>query len=95
MSVSQPEGLVGHEWEVDRHLCHSLVSNVVNATNHLWWVGLGPGDGSTRVVSLLFARHPISGSAMPDPGLGAAGFVWGRVLPGNGGSMILAKEARS
>jgi hypothetical protein len=54
MSALQPKGLVGHEWEVDRRLYRGLVPDVVNAASHLWRVGLGPGEGSTRVVSLWF-----------------------------------------
>jgi hypothetical protein len=58
MSATQSEGLLGHEWEVDRRLCHGSAPGVVNATGHLWQVGLGPGEGSTRVVSLWFTRPP-------------------------------------
>jgi hypothetical protein len=81
MSTLQPKGLVGHEWEVDRCLYHGSTPSIVNAASHLQWVSIGPGEGSTRVVSLQFACH-LSSSAMPDPRLGASGFVRGQVLLG-------------
>jgi hypothetical protein len=31
------------------------LSSVVNVVGHLQWVSLGPGEGSTRAVSLRFA----------------------------------------
>jgi hypothetical protein len=49
MSALQPEGLVGHEWETDRHLYRVSTLGVVNADSHLRWASLGPGEGSTRV----------------------------------------------
>jgi hypothetical protein len=52
-------GLVGREWEMDRRLYRGSVRDIVNAVDYLWWVGLGPADGSTRVVSLRFGRHPV------------------------------------
>jgi hypothetical protein len=52
MSALQLEGLVGHGWVVDRCFYRGSVPGVVNATGHLRWVNLGPGEGSTRVVSL-------------------------------------------
>jgi hypothetical protein len=58
-----------------------LVSDVVNAASHLWWVSLGPDKESTRVASLQFARPP-SNSAMLDPRFGITGFIRVRVLPG-------------
>jgi hypothetical protein len=81
MSVLQPEGLIGHEWKADRRLCRGSVPSVVNASGHLCRVSLGPREGSTRVISLRFAR-PLSGSAMPDPRLDGVGFVWGRCFQG-------------
>jgi hypothetical protein len=44
-------------------------------------MGLGPDEGFTCVISFRFAQ-PLSSSATPDPGLGDAGFVRGRVLLG-------------
>lgn len=55
MSVWQPEGLVGHESEVDQCLCHGLALGIVNATGHLWLVSLGSGEGSSQVFSVWFA----------------------------------------
>jgi hypothetical protein len=37
--------------------------------------------GTTRVVSLQYTR-PLLDSAIPDPGLGVAGLIQGRVPPG-------------
>jgi hypothetical protein len=48
MSVAQPEGSVGHEWEADRHLRCGLVLGVVNAASHLWQASLGLGAGSLK-----------------------------------------------
>jgi hypothetical protein len=47
---------------------------VVNATGHLWRVGLKRGS-SVRLA-------PLSSFTTPDPGLGAMRFVRGRVLLG-------------
>lgn len=44
------EGLVGLEWETDQRLYCGSVSDIVNAVGHLWWVGHGTGEGSTRVA---------------------------------------------
>jgi hypothetical protein len=74
MIALQSEGLVGHEWKAARRLCRGLTPGIINATCHLCRVSLGPGEGSTRVVSLRFAQ-PLSNSTMPDPGLGASVFV--------------------
>jgi hypothetical protein len=54
----------------------------LNATDYLWRVSLGPGAGSTQVVLFQHAPPPLSGSATPDPGLGATGFDQRRVLSG-------------
>jgi hypothetical protein len=35
MSALQPEGLIGHEWEVDRCLCRGSALGVVNGVDHL------------------------------------------------------------
>lgn len=51
-----------------------LGAGVVNVASHLWRVGLGPGEGSTRVISLRFTR-PLFSFAMPDPELGVVGFI--------------------
>jgi hypothetical protein len=59
MSALQPDGIVGHEWEMDQHICHGSMPSVVNVVGHLWQVGLGPGEGSTRVVSIWLARPPV------------------------------------
>jgi hypothetical protein len=74
-------GFVGHEWEVDRCPCCASVLGMVNVASYLRRVILGPGAGSTRVVPF---RHicSLSGSATPDPELGAAGFDRGWVLSG-------------
>jgi hypothetical protein len=42
----------------------------------------GPGARSIRVVPFRHARPLLSGSFMPDPGLGAVRFNQGWVLPG-------------
>jgi hypothetical protein len=52
MSVMQPEGFVGHEWEADRCSCRGSVSHMVNVASYLRRVSLGPSAGSTRVVTL-------------------------------------------
>jgi hypothetical protein len=78
MSALHPDGLVAHEWEEDRRLCHGLVLGVVNATNHLCLVGLGPGERSTRVVSLWFV-WPLSSSTTPNLGLGDVGYLGSKV----------------
>jgi hypothetical protein len=44
------EKSIGHQWEADWCLCCGSVSGVVNAASYLWWVSLGPGEGSTRAV---------------------------------------------
>jgi hypothetical protein len=59
MSVLHPEKHIGQEWEVDWHLYRSSVPSVVNVVGHLRRVSLGPGEGSTRVVSLCFTLPPI------------------------------------
>jgi hypothetical protein len=81
MSAMRFEGFVGHEWEADQRPHCGSVSGVINVTNHLWRVSLGPGAGSTQVVSFQHAQSPLSGSAMPGPRLGAIGSDRGRVLP--------------
>jgi hypothetical protein len=58
MSVPQAEGLIGHEWEVDRLPYCGLVPGVVNAIVHVWQVSLGRGEESTRVASPRFVRPP-------------------------------------
>jgi hypothetical protein len=63
----QPNGLIGHEWEADRRLCRGLVLGIVNATDHLWWVGLRSDEGSTRVIPLWFA-HPYLVPPRPTSG---------------------------
>lgn len=55
MSAWQPEGLVGHESEVDQCLCHGLALDIVNATSHLRLVSLGSGEGSSQVFSVWFS----------------------------------------
>jgi hypothetical protein len=55
MSAWQPEGLVGHDLEVDKCLCHGLALGVVNATGHLRLVSLGSSEGSSQVFSVRFA----------------------------------------
>jgi hypothetical protein len=82
MSVMRPEGFIGHVWEANR--CPRCISvlGMVNVTRYLRRASLGPGAGSTRMVFLRHAQPPPSGSATPNPGLGAAGFDQGRVLLG-------------
>jgi hypothetical protein len=41
MSVMQPEGSVGHEWEADRRSRCGSVPGVVNVASHLWRVSQG------------------------------------------------------
>lgn len=79
MSALWSEVLVDYEWEVDRCLRCGLVLGTINATDHLWWVGHGPGKGSTWVVSFLYAR-PLLDSTTPDPRLSAAGSFEGMCL---------------
>jgi hypothetical protein len=81
MGVPQTEWLVDHEWEADRLSYCGSVPGIVNAIDHLWRVSLGLGEESTRLASSQFVRPP-SGSSSPNPGLGASGFIWRRVLPG-------------
>jgi hypothetical protein len=52
MSDMRPGGFIGHEWEADRHSRDGSVPGVVNEAGYLRRVNLGPGSGSTRVVSL-------------------------------------------
>jgi hypothetical protein len=61
-------GGIGHDWEVDR-LYYDLVSGVLNVANHLWRVGLEPGEEPTRVVSFRFTWLPSA--APPRPTLGS------------------------
>lgn len=39
-------GGIDHDWEADRLYC-DLVSGILNAANHLWWVGLEPDEEPT------------------------------------------------
>jgi hypothetical protein len=48
----------GHKWKAKRRLCRGSVTGVVDVVGQLWWTSLGLGEGSTRVVSLRFARPP-------------------------------------
>jgi hypothetical protein len=82
MSVIGPEVLVGHEWEADRRYTVARCQAWLNAVGYLWRVSLGSGTGSTRVVSFRHVQPPLSGSAMPNPRLDAAGFDRGWVLLG-------------
>jgi hypothetical protein len=52
MTDMQPDGFVGHEWEVEWRPRHGSVLGVVNAAEYLRQVSLGLGKGSTRVVPL-------------------------------------------
>jgi hypothetical protein len=54
----------------------------VNVVIHLWWVSVGPGAGSTRVVPFRRTRPPLLVSATLDLGLGAVTFDRGWVLLG-------------
>jgi hypothetical protein len=54
----------------------------LNAVDYLWWVSLGLGTGSTRVVPFRHVWSPLSGSATPDLGLGATRFDQGWILLG-------------
>jgi hypothetical protein len=78
----RPKWSIGYEWEEDRCPCCGLELGVVNATSHLWQVSQEPAAGSTQVIPFRHARPPLLASAMPDPGLGAAGFDWGRFFQG-------------
>jgi hypothetical protein len=82
MSAMRPKGFVGHKWEADWHPHYGLVLGVLNAASHLRRVSLRLDVGSTRVVLFQHAQPPLSGSATPDPRLGAAGFDQGRVFLG-------------
>jgi hypothetical protein len=82
MSAMRPEGSVSHEWEADRCPRCDSVLGVVNAAGHLWRISLWPGTRSTRVVPFRHTCPPLSGSATPNPRLGALGFDWGQVRPG-------------
>jgi hypothetical protein len=75
-------GAVGHVWEADRRPRCGSVPDAFNATSHLWRVSPGPGPESTRMVPFRHARPPLSGSAMPNPRLGAAGFDQRRIFQG-------------
>jgi hypothetical protein len=72
MSALWYEGLIGYEWEVDRRLRCGSMPGTVNVAGHLWWVSLGPGEGSTRVVSLRLTCLPCLALPRPTPG-GALG----------------------
>ena len=82
MSAMRIEGSVGHDWEADLRPRYGSVPDVINAVSHLWWVSPRLGAGSTRVARFQHTQLPLPGPAMPSPGLGAAGFDQGRVLPG-------------
>jgi hypothetical protein len=62
---------------VDSRLHHGSSLSTVNATGHLRQVRIELGAGSTRVVP-SGSHDPLSGSAMPDPRLGAMGLVQGQ-----------------
>jgi hypothetical protein len=74
MSAMRPEGFVGHEGGVDRLLHCGSVPGVVKCGRLFMAGNSRPGAGSTRVIPFRQAQPPLSGSATPDPGLGAAGF---------------------
>jgi hypothetical protein len=76
----QPEVLVGHEWEVNRHCVVARCQTWLNVISYLWRFSLGPGVRSTRVVPFQHARPPLLGSATSDPMLGVTGFNQGQVL---------------
>lgn len=74
MSAMGPEVLVGYEWEVDRRCIVARCHVWLNVVDYLWRVSLGSSAGFIRVVPFRHARPPLSGSTMPDPGLGATRF---------------------
>jgi hypothetical protein len=66
--------LVGDEWEADRRRAVAQRQTWLSVVGYLRIVSLGPGARSTRVVPFQHTRPHLSGSATPDPGLGAEGF---------------------
>jgi hypothetical protein len=77
-----PRGFVGHEWEVDWRLYRSSAPGIVNVVGHLWQVSLGPSEGSTRVVSLRFARPPCLAPPRLTPGSVPRGSFGGEYFQG-------------
>lgn len=69
INAQQSEGFVGHEWKADQHLYRGSTPVIVYVVGQLWRVSIGPGKGSTRVVSLRFASPPCL--APPRPTLGS------------------------
>jgi hypothetical protein len=80
MSAMKPEVLVGHEQEVDRRRAVARCQTWLSAVSYLWQVSMRPDAGSTRLFPFLQSWLPLSGSATPDPRIGAPGFDWRRVL---------------
>jgi hypothetical protein len=80
MSAMKPEVLVGHEREADQRHAVGRCQTWLSAVSYLWRVSMRPDARSTRLFPFLQSWLPLSGSATPDPGLGATGFNRGWVL---------------
>lgn len=60
MSALRAEGLRRSREEGGLALYCGLMPDIVNTTDHLWRVGLGPDEEYRRVASLSFARPPLA-----------------------------------